>query len=189
MSARVLEHATYEDLLRAPDNLVAELIEGKLYTSPRPAPPHGEAESALGFILGPPFHFGRGGPGGWRIELEPEIHFGDNVLVPDLAGWRRERMPELPKTAYYTVAPDWVCEVLSHSTAKIDRLKKLPIYASHGVQYAWLVDVYDQLLQVLRLENGRWVQAATVGGQDTVRLEPFEAIEIDLTLIWGPAPA
>ena len=189
MSARVLEHATYEDLVKAPDNLVAELIEGELYTSPRPAPRHARAESALGFLLGPPFAFGRGGPGGWVILVEPEIHFDANALVPDLAGWRIERMPELPTTAYYTVVPDWVCEVLSRSTAPIDRLKKLPIYARHGVQYAWLVDVERQLLEVKRLENGKWLEVATVGGQDTVRLEPFEAIEIDLTLIWGPAPA
>ena len=115
---------TYQDVLDAPAHLVAEIIDGALYTHPRPAPVHTVASSVLGGELGPPFHRGRGGPGGWWILDEPELHLGEDVLVPDLAGWRRERMPELPGTAYFTLAPDWVCEVLSSSTRKVDLHEK-----------------------------------------------------------------
>ena len=118
--------ATYQDVLDAPANLVAEIVNGTLYTHPRPAPRHATASSVLGGRLGPPFHRGDGGPGGWRILDEPELHLGEEILVPDLAGWRRERMPELPGTAYFTLAPDWVCEVLSSSTRKVDLHEKTP---------------------------------------------------------------
>jgi Uma2 family endonuclease len=182
------EQATYQDLLKVPENMVAELIEGELYTSPRPRGHHTNAASGMGFLLGPPYHFGRGGPGGWWILNEPEVHFGANVLVPDLAGWRRERMPEIPTGHAFSVVPDWICEVLSPSTARLDRAKKLPIYARNGVQYAWIVDVDDQYLEVRRLENGAWHEVAVFTG-DVVRAEPFEAIELDMTLVWGPPPA
>src|SRR5215212_4295954 len=112
MTARIREHATYDDLIRVPENMVAELIEGELFVSPRPAGPHTRAASALLMVIGPPFHFGAGGPGGWWILIEPELHFGRNVLVPDLAGWRQERMPEVPKSHVFSVVPDWVCEVV-----------------------------------------------------------------------------
>jgi len=171
-----------------PENMVAELIEGELFASPRPRGAHNNASSALGALLMPPFQFGIGGPGGWWIHDEPELHLGRNVLVPDIAGWRRERMPEFPKSHIYTIAPDWVCEVLSHTTARLDRAKKLPIYARNGVQYAWIVDVDEQYLEVRRLENGGWREVAVFTG-DKVRAEPFDAIELDMTLVWGPPPA
>jgi Uma2 family endonuclease len=186
MSARVREHATYEDLLQVPDNLVAELIEGELYTSPRPSGPHTVAASALGFLLGPAFQFGSSGPGGWWILYEPEVHLGRNVVVPDLGGWRKERLPEVPRNHIFSVVPDWICEVLSHSNARYDRTKKLPIYARHGVQHAWIVDVDEQVLEVRRLENGAWTEIAVFGGDEKVRAEPFEQIELDMTLVWGP---
>ncbi|HVR40314.1 MAG TPA: Uma2 family endonuclease [Thermoanaerobaculia bacterium] len=189
MAARIREHATYEDLMQVPDTMVAEIIEGELYASPRPGIPHTDFASSLGILIGGPYRFGVGGPGGWWILDEPEIHLGRNVIVPDLAGWRRERLPKLPPDAYFTLAPDWVCEVLSPSTGRIDRGKKMPVYAHHDVRHAWLVDPSMKTLEVKRLENGQWLEVATYGGDDKVRAEPFELVEIDLASIWGPTPA
>jgi Uma2 family endonuclease len=176
--------ATYEDLLRVPDHLVAEILDGELYTSPRPAPRHADASSGLGGALRGPFDRGRGGPGGWRILDEPELHLAADVVVPDLAGWRRERLPDLPETAYFSVAPDWICEVVSPSTASMDRVKKLAIYAREGVRHAWLIDPIARTLEVLRLENGRWTIISTAAGLDVVPAEPFDALELDLSLLW-----
>ena len=176
--------ATYEDLVAVPDHLVAEIIEGELYASPRPAPRHARASTALGTALHGPFDAGRGGPGGWTILFEPELHLDDNVVVPDLAGWRRERMPRLPETAYFPLAPDWICEVLSASTVALDRVKKLSVYAGEGVSHAWLVDPIARTVEVLRLESSRWVITGTFGGVDVIHAEPFEALELDLTLLW-----
>jgi Uma2 family endonuclease len=137
-----------------PDRVVAEIIDGELFTSPRPAPRHAQAQTRLSAALNSPFDLGRGGPGGWRILSEPELHFGPDVLVPDIAGWRRERMPRLPETAYFALAPDWVCEVLSPSTARLDRAKKLPVYVREQVARCWLVDPIARTLEILRLESG-----------------------------------
>lgn len=189
MSARLREHATYDDLLQVPANMVAELIEGELYASPRPSGPHTLASSALGGILVAGFQFGIGGPGGWWILDEPEIHFGRNVLVPDIAGWRKERMPEIPKSHVFDIVPDWICEVTSPSNGRLDRLKKMPIYAREGVPFAWLVEPEQQILEVRRLHAGQWVVIAEHGGAEIVRVEPFTDVDIDLTLIWGPAVA
>src|SRR5436305_207687 len=123
------KRATYADIEALPEHLTGEILDGELFVSPRPAPPHAEASSALGVILGGPFRFGRGGPGGWRILDEPELHLGGDVVVPDLAGWRLERMPALPKIAWFELAPDSVCEVLSPSTVVHDRHRKLAFYA------------------------------------------------------------
>src|SRR6187402_3256932 len=127
--------ATYEDLLQVPEHLVGEIVDGELVTSPRPAAAHARASSSLGGELYGPFDRGRGGPGGWIILDEPELHLLGHVLVPDLAGWRRERMPELPDAKAFELAPDWACEVLSPSTAKVDRADKVPIYAQAGVSH------------------------------------------------------
>lgn len=176
--------ATYEDVLNAPEHLVAEILDGELVLSPRPAPRHADASSGLGAALRGPFDRGRGGPGGWRILDEPELHLGSDVVVPDIAAWRRERLPRLPEEAYFTVAPDWVCEVMSPSTVRIDRIKKLTIYAREGVRHAWFIDPIAQTVEVLRLESGRWSILATHAGQDIVRAEPFDALDLDLTLLW-----
>jgi Uma2 family endonuclease len=184
MAARLREHATYQDLVKVPENMVAELIEGELYASPRPAGPHTNAASALGGFLVPPFHFGRGGAGGWWILDEPELHLGRNVLVPDLAGWRRDRMPEIPKSHVFDIAPDWVCEIVSPSSGRLDRVKKMPIYARAGVAYAWLIDPEQQVFEARVLRDGDWEKRDI---EDVIaRVPPFEAIEIDLTLVWGP---
>jgi len=182
----ILRGATYEDLARVPDHLVAELIDGELYTSPRPGSPHARATGALDRQLGPAFDDGDGGPGGWWIVVEPELHFGLDALVPDLAGWRRERMPVFPSVAAFTLSPDWICEVVSPGTGRLDRVKKLPRYAQNAVQHAWVVDPLQHTLEVYRLEGDGWFQAAVFGGDDVVRAEPFDAIQLPLAKLWIP---
>ncbi len=180
------ERATYADLLAVPDILVAEIIDGDLVTSPRPGLRHTNASSRLGDFLGNPFHRGLGGPGGWIILDEPELHLGGDVLVPDLAGWRREHfIATAGDVAAIEIAPDWVCEILSPSTATIDRAKKLPIYAREKVPHAWLIDPILRTLEVLRLIEGRWTLMGTHQGDAKIRAEPFDAIEIDLGAIWA----
>jgi Uma2 family endonuclease len=176
--------ATYDDLIEVPDHLVAEIIDGELHTTPRPAPRYADASSGLGGALRGPFDRGRGGPGGWRILDEPELHLGPDVLVPDLAGWRRERLPALPDEAYFTLAPDWVCEVLSPSTMALDRTRKLAVYVREQVPLAWLVDPTAHTIEVLQLDAGRWVIVTTCAGSGAVSLPPFDALPLDLTLLW-----
>jgi Uma2 family endonuclease len=177
--------ATYDDLVKVPDIQVAEIVDGELHANPRPRPRHAVAGSALGMLVGAAFSQGRGGPGGWWILDEPELHLGRNVLVPDLAGWRRERMPRLPDLAYFPLAPDWVCEVTSPSTASLDRVKKLAIYAREGIGHAWLVDPDARTLEVLRLENGRWTILGVHFGAEIVRAEPFAEIDLELASLWA----
>jgi Uma2 family endonuclease len=179
------KRATYQDVLDAPEHVVAEIIGGELRLSPRPGGPHTLAASALGYELGPPFHNGKGGPGGWIILDEPELHLGEEIVIPDLGGWRTERMPVVTQDAYFTLAPDWVCEVLSRSTSATDRIEKLPIYAAAGVQHAWLLDAQQRTLEVLRLHEGKWLIVATHRGDARVRAEPFGAIELDLSVLWS----
>lgn len=139
--------------------------------------------------LGPPFHHGDGGPGGWIILFEPELHVDEDILVPDLAGWRRERLAEVPDAAYFEIASDWVCEVLSPSTAAFDRVEKLPVYAAAGVSWIWLVDPALRTLEVLKLhvESGssHWRIVQTFEGDKPVRAEPFDAIELRLKRLWS----
>jgi Uma2 family endonuclease len=180
--------ATYEDVLNAPPHKVAEIIEGELFLSPRPAGPHSQAETVLIGELEPPFSRGRGGPGGWIILAEPELHLGKNVLVPDLAGWRRETMSTIPRSpAYFVVRPDWVCEVLSPSTERIDRGAKIALYAAAGVSQAWLVNPLQHTLEVLRLSvetPGQWTSVSVFADEVRVRAEPFDAIELELAALW-----
>lgn len=180
------KRATYADVLAAPEHLVAEIIGGRLVTSPRPAPRHSQAASVVGAAILGPFHLGAGGPGGWWILDEPELHLldGSEIVVPDLGGWRVERLAELPKVAYFETAPDWVCEVLSPSTEALDRADKMPIYAKAGVQHVWLVDPLVQTLEVLRLEQGRWLLLSTFKGEQAVRAEPFASIDLPLGPVW-----
>jgi Uma2 family endonuclease len=183
--------ATYEDLMQVPDTKVAEIIDGELIVSPRPASPHTHVASVLGSDVVSAFHRDPGDPsavGGWWILLEPELHFRDDVVVPDWAGWRRERMPIFPDAPYFTLAPDWVCEVISPSTGRIDRTRKMGIYAREGVGHLWFVDPLVQTVEVYRGESGRWVVVVTHAGEETARIEPFDAVELRLER-WWPPPA
>jgi Uma2 family endonuclease len=176
--------ATYADWEALPEHVVGEFIGGVLYTTSRPAFPHARSTSRLMVELGGPFDMGRGGPGGWHIVMEPALRLGEDVLVPDLAGWRRERLPKPPRKGAIDVAPDWVCEVLSPSTEAHDRAMKLPLYARAGVHHVWLVDPDVRTLEVFRLEGSRYLLLATHVGEERARAEPFEALELELGLLW-----
>ena len=180
--------AVYKDIEDLPDHVVGEILDGELYATPRPAFPHAHTTTVLTGELVPfqgPGGKGRG-PGGWRILFEPELHFDKEVVVPDVAGWRLERMPVLPATAFGTLIPDWACEIASPSTVHIDRVRKMNLYVREGLRHLWLVDPLARVLEVYRLENGRWVVVLTSGGEDKVRAEPFEEIELELALWWPP---
>jgi Uma2 family endonuclease len=176
----------YERLMALPDNLVGEIVDGELYAQPRPAGPHALAEIGLSLELGGAFGKGRGGPGGWWILPEPELHFVRDVevVVPDLAGWRRERMPAVPEDHRFEVVPDWVCEILSPNTAKKDRAIKLPLYARRGVAHAWLVDPQARTLEGLELRDGSWLLLGTYKDDDPICLAPFDAVTFSLAELW-----
>ncbi|MDC0676327.1 Uma2 family endonuclease [Sorangium atrum] len=173
-----------------PDEMVAEILDGELHTFPRPARPHTRTASRLGRRLGP-FDDDPGEPGGWVILDEPELHLGPrpDKVVPDLAGWRRERMPDAlgpeDAPAHYNVAPDWVCEVISPRTERVDRGKKMRIYRREGVRHAWLINPVAQTLEVYRLDDGPWSLLDTYEGDEIVRPEPFEAVELPLASLWA----
>jgi len=178
--------ALYEAYCAVPEHQRAEIIDGTLYVSPLLAPRLASAKTGLGAALNSAFQQGRGGPGGWWILFGPEVHLVPlEPMVPDIAGWRVERMPTLPETAYFTLAPDWVCEVLSKSTENVDRTKKLPLYAAHGVSHVWLLDPLAQMLEVHTLgDDRRWREVRIFVGDARVRAEPFAAIELDLATLW-----
>ncbi len=183
--ARITRPATYADVLDAPANRVAEVIRGVLHTQPRPAMPHARASSKLGGRLDRFFDDDDGdGPGGWWIIDEPELHLGDEILVPDLAGWRRARMPAYPDAAYCTVVPDWVCEVLSPSTRGIDLTLKRDIYAETGVAHLWFVDPDARTLEAFALREGEWVLIAALHGEAAVSVAPFDAVSFSLGVLW-----
>jgi Uma2 family endonuclease len=176
--------ATYQDVLDAPETMVAELIEGALHLHPRPAPRHTRASSSLGFWIGGPFDNGPQGPGGWWILDEPEVHLGQDVLVPDLAGWRRDRMPALPEAAWFELAPDWACEVLSPGTRRIDLTDKRHLYAAAGVAHLWFVDPLARTLEAFALRDGAWTLIAALKDDDEARVPPFDAIAFPLSVLW-----
>lgn len=179
--------ALYEQYQKIPRNRCAEIIRGTLHVTPRPAPLHANATTSLAGELSGPFQRGRGGPGGWWILFEPELHLVPlEPMVPDLAGWRRERMPSLPSAAYFSMVPDWICETLSKSTESTDRNQKLPLYAELGVAHVWLMDPVAQTLEAYTLgEPGHWREVRTFQGDEKVRVAPFEDVEIELAELWG----
>jgi Uma2 family endonuclease len=187
--------ATYDDVLAAPEGMTAEILAGELYLSPRPAADHVSIEGDVFGDLRERFGRRRGGPGpgGWWILIEPELHLGDPdpttiVAVPDIAGWRRERLPEIPRAAAITVAPDWICEVLSPGARNVrrDRIVKPEVYASRGIGHLWLIDPVAQLLEVHRLVGGLYARAQAFSGDVRVRAEPFDAVELDIGAWWIP---
>ena len=181
----VIKPASYEDLLRVPEHRVAEILGGQLHTHPRPGPRHARSASSLMGRVYDPFDRGRGGPGGWIILIEPELHLGSDVIVPDLAAWRRERLPRLPDSAWFELVPDWACEVLSPATARVDRLIKMRLYAAHGLRHLWQIDPIAQTLESYRLDTDRWLLLATHGGDELATIEPFEAMPLALAELWA----
>jgi Uma2 family endonuclease len=181
--------ATYEDLLAVPERLVAEILFGELVTHPRPAPRHARAAGRLYGILHPPFDLGVGGPGGWVFLAEPELHLGEHIAVSDIAGWRLERLSQLPETAWIETAPDWVCEVLSPSTESYDRGDKRLIYAEAGVTHLWQVNPALKMLEVFELKDGKWLLLDVLGDDAQVSAAPFDAISFPLGLLWSLGPA
>lgn len=186
MTQAARKRATYEDVLAADPRQIAEVIDGVLYTQPRPSLRHAQVTTELTSSLNPPFRHGRGGPGGWIFLMEPELHLGvePDILVPDLAAWRTSRMAQVPAEPYLALAPDWVAEVLSPSTARIDRGIKLPVYAREGVGHAWLLDPAARTVEVLRLDGAGYRLVGTWGGNETVRLEPFSDVMLELQVLW-----
>ncbi|MDR2188578.1 MAG: Uma2 family endonuclease [Azonexus sp.] len=176
--------ATYDDLIALPPNRVGQIVRGTLYSHPRPASKHTRSSSALGGKLFPNFDMGDGGPGGWWILDEPELHLGEDVLVPDLVGWRRERMPVFPGVAWFDLAPDWACEILSPGTARLDRIEKMPLYAANGVSHLWLVDPELRTLEAYENQQGRWMLIASHADQEVVRVAPFAAVPLELAWLW-----
>ena len=185
MNQSAYKFATYEDLFDLPEHIIGEIIAGQLITQPRPSPKHALAGSSLGMSVGASYHRGQGGPGGWWILFEPELHLGSDILVPDLAGWRRTRMPVLPKTAYFEIAPDWVCEVLSPSTARIDRVQKMPLYAQNQVAYLWLIDPELRTLEAYLLRDGHWSLETALKDDEAVCVPPFDGVSFSLGGLWA----
>jgi Uma2 family endonuclease len=173
-----------------PEEMVGEILDGELFTFPRPARPHARSSARLGMKLGGPFDLGENGPGGWVILDEPEIHLGrgPDKLVPDVVGWTRARLPDAfgeDAPAHYDLAPDWVCEIVSPGTERVGRGKKMRIYRREGVGHLWMLNPLRRTLEVYRLENGRWSLIDTYEGDDKIRAEPFDAVELDLASIWA----
>ncbi|MGC9193926.1 MAG: Uma2 family endonuclease [Syntrophobacteraceae bacterium] len=185
MSESAKKKATYEDLYGIPENMTGEIVDGEMIVHPRPSRKHIFAASRLDKKLGAPYEFGEGGgPGGWIILVEPEIQLGEHTLVPDLAGWRKERFPVEEETNSISVAPDWICEILSPSTYRLDKIIKMPIYATCGVGFFWLIDPINRTLDAYRLESGKWVASGSFYEDDKVRAEPFQEVEFNLGDLW-----
>ncbi len=179
-----IKQATYQDIIDLPENIVGEIINGRLETHPRPAPKHAVASSSIGAELVSPFQKGRNGPGGWWIIDEPECHLDHDILVPDIAGWRRSKMPALPATAWFDVVPDWVCEILSPSTARVDRIVKMPIYARLGVAYLWLIDPILQTLEAYELHDQHWLLTGSYADDQQIAVAPFNEHTFSLSDLW-----
>jgi len=185
MSSPATKMAVYEDLHDIPENMVGEILDGELIVTRRPSAQHARTAFGLSSELGPPYRFGRGdGPGGWIILFEPELRLADHVVVPDLAAWKRERLPAPPEENWISVTPDWVCEILSPRTVRVDKIRKMPIYAEHGIPSLWLIDPLSKTLDVFRLETGRWFLLGSYLEDDRVRAEPFHEVEIELRNLW-----
>ncbi len=175
-----INYNLYTQLERLPESLTGEILNGQLYAHPRPSGKHVAVATNIGIDIGGPYQRGRGGPGGWRILIEPEVHLAldQEVVVPDVAGWRLARLPSVPENHKFTVVPDWVCEILSPSTESVDKSIKMPLYARYGVQYLWLVHPIEMTLHAYKLSGTEWALQGIFRETDTVRLEPFNDIEI-----------
>lgn len=183
--------ATYADLLALPEGARFEVLDAELVAMPAPLPRHANPQRALGRVVGGPFHDddGFGGPGGWWILPEVDVRLSAHDIVrPDLAGWRRSRLP-VPDVRPIDVVPDWVCEILSPSSVSRDRVYKRRLYARHGVAWYWLIDPEARTLEALELQAGRWIDAGSYDDEATARVPPFEAIEIAVGRLFLPRSA
>jgi Uma2 family endonuclease len=176
--------ATYADIEGLPEDTLGQIVDGDLIATPRPGIPHQLTVSCLLGEIAGAFDLRRGGPGGWWFLYGVELYFGGDVLVPDLAGWRRERMPRIPDVPGFELAPDWVCEVLSPSTETVDRVRKTRIYARRQVGHFWIINPVGKSLEVYRLAGDTWNLVSTHEANDKVRAEPFDAVELDLAALW-----
>ncbi|MFZ2446489.1 MAG: Uma2 family endonuclease [Syntrophobacteraceae bacterium] len=184
MSEPATRKATYDDLYSIPENMTGEIVSGELIVTPKPSVTHSNASAILNFSVVGPYGLGKGGPGGWIILPEVEILLGEHLLVPDISGWKRERFPGIPKENWISVRPDWVCEILSPRTERLDRVRKMPIYAQYEIPHIWLINPIEKTLEVFRLESGKWLRLAAFAEDDKVRAEPFDEIEIALGDFW-----
>ncbi len=186
------KRATYQDVLDAPEHMTAEVLDGELHLMPRPRRAHLRSATGLGAFLFGAFHVGTNGPGGWTIIDEPELHLGPepDILVPDLGGWRDGQLIDRDDIdePFITVVPDWVCEILSPGTLRVDRMKKMPIYRREKVPFVWLVDPRELTVEVFRLEGDSYALVGTFGGDDAVMAPPFEAVAIPPAFLWGKKP-
>jgi Uma2 family endonuclease len=176
--------ATYADIEALPPNTTGQILFGALHAQPRPAPRHAVAANELGTEITNPFGRGRGGPGGWIFMVEPELHLGPHVVVPDIAGWRRERLTPFPETAFIETPPDWLAEILSPSTQALDRTDKLAVYAEFGVGHCWYVDPIARTLEVFALTGDKWLLANTFKDAEPVTAPPFEVHTFPLDVLW-----
>ena len=184
MAEPAKHQATYADIEALPEGVRGEIINGALYTHPRPSPRHSIVATSLSVELGIPFQKGNGGPGGWIFLFETEVKFGENLLVPDIAGWRKERFTKFPTTNWMTLRPDWVCEATSPSTALRDRHFKRDIYANAGVPHYWILDPRSRMLEVFELEKGKWNLFGTFSAGNDVAAPPFESHSFPLDILW-----
>ncbi|MEL6299436.1 MAG: Uma2 family endonuclease [Pseudomonadota bacterium] len=180
--------ATPADLEELPEDMVGQIVYGTLHAHPRPAPRHSRAQHRLSGEIDGPFDRGTSGPGGWIFLTKPELHLGPHIFVPDIAGWKRDRLTPFPETAYVETPPDWVCQVLSPATAKVDRTDKVKIYADFGVPHAWYVDPDARTLEAFALQDRTWLLMATFKDAEPVTAPPFEVHTFPLSNLWPPEP-
>lgn len=187
MSTPARRLATWEDVASLPEGDRTEVLAGELYAGPSPLPRHGRVQGTLSHQVGGPFDFGRDGPGGWWIivEVDAELTRHD-VLRPDLSGWRRQRLPLFPDERPIRVVPDWVCEVTSPSSVRADKVVKPRIYLAAGVPFLWTVDPEERLLEAFESRDGAWLRLGVWGDGDVARIAPFDAVEIDVGLLFPP---
>jgi Uma2 family endonuclease len=187
MAEPVRRRATYEDLLRLPEGVHAEIVDGEIYTFPSGLPRHGLAAAGLLGFVGWPYGFDPAGPGGWWFVVETDVEFSPHDVVrPDLAGWRRSHVPTFPEERPIRIVPDWICEVLSPSTARHDLVPKAALYARHAVPFYWIVDPAARVLEAFRWHESQWLRLGAWSDRDRVRIAPFEAVEIEIGRLFPP---
>lgn len=192
VTERARGKATIEDFYAIPeDQRFHELIGGEIVEKASPSGEHGDSQSGVIGAIKPPFQRrpGGGGPGGWWISTEVEVllETGD-VVRPDVLGWRRERCPERPAGFPIKLRPDWVCEVISPQRAKDDTVKKLHLYHRIKLPHYWLVDNRDETLTVMRWSEAGYITVLSAERGETVRAEPFDAIELVVGTLFGDDP-